>query len=500
MASFWQGLKYILLKKERRVILLQSRKGITFRSLELRRWGHIVSLGSDRDSMNLDSVSSPSDEKLAFHTNNFEFALITSDLNSRMTRISSSLSEIPVKPKTLGTKEQMLEAWDLETASSPSLSIQQNPSSQEGLNSPQAPLLDRVKSITLNVTQVCNLQCLYCAAGGDGTYGAPQKRIDVEKTLPLLARALKNMNAGEEFHVSFLGGEPLLFPEGIRIICEEVQRRASEKGFKSRFKVTTNGTILNDPILDLFREFDIEVVVSCDGPDFIQNQRRPGKSGSPSAARVEQNLRRLQKEQGLRFGLHAVFDSSHTRVLTTLNYFEQFDPSWMEFTYSVNKNDTNGIEAYLDELYQSAQYLYEKGGLNELRKIISFKEIFHYLDRKQGIKNHCGIGKSFVVVDAKNEIYPCPWMVENKKYLIEGSSGSESLFLVDELSKNLTDLHQCESCWAKNLCGGGCHFIHKQDSGGKSSSFCERMRGTAMIALYFYGSDSAAKSAEITMN
>src|SRR4051812_16926288 len=40
------------------------------------------------------------------------------------------------------------------------------------------------RSITINVTQICNLHCTYCAAGGDGSYGDPVKKIAVEKTLP----------------------------------------------------------------------------------------------------------------------------------------------------------------------------------------------------------------------------------------------------------------------------------------------------------------------------
>ena len=495
MASFWHIFEKSRFcscqTRERRVILLQSRTRTNFKSLELRRWGQIVSLGPELDSLGPDSMSDSPQESLAFHTDNFEFALISSYLNSKMIAISNQSSQVPLKPTLLDSSEQMLEDWNLENPPSSSVALGQSASAQNAHGTALPPLLERVKSITLNVTQVCNLHCHYCAAGGDGTYGAPQKKINIERTLPQLARALKNITEGQEFHLSFLGGEPLLYPNGMRLICEEVKRVSLEKGFKTRFKVTTNGTILDDQILKLFREFEIEVVVSCDGPDFIQNKRRPGKSGAPSSEKVEKNLRRLQLEEGIRFGLHAVFDSEHTQVLTTLKYFEQFAPAWMEFTYAVDSNDTIASDAYLEELYQSAEYLYNKGGLNALSKIISFKEIFQYLDRKQGIKNHCGIGKSFLVIDAKNDLYPCPWMVENKKNLIEFKPESESNALTDLFSKNLVDLHQCESCWAKNLCGGGCRFVHQQDPAGKSLGFCQRMRGTVMIALRFYGSTYA---------
>src|SRR5690606_32544526 len=41
-----------------------------------------------------------------------------------------------------------------------------------------------IRFLTLNVTQICNLHCHYCAAGGDGTFGDAVAKISIEKTLP----------------------------------------------------------------------------------------------------------------------------------------------------------------------------------------------------------------------------------------------------------------------------------------------------------------------------
>ena len=48
-----------------------------------------------------------------------------------------------------------------------------------------------IRSITLNVNQICNLHCHYCAAGGDGSYGDPVKKISIEKTLPQITWMLE---------------------------------------------------------------------------------------------------------------------------------------------------------------------------------------------------------------------------------------------------------------------------------------------------------------------
>jgi uncharacterized protein len=68
----------------------------------------------------------------------------------------------------------------------------------------------KVTQIILNVTQICNLHCTYCAAGGDGTYGDPVKIISVEKTLPQIRFFIEKLSPNETFYINFLGGEPLL--------------------------------------------------------------------------------------------------------------------------------------------------------------------------------------------------------------------------------------------------------------------------------------------------
>src|SRR5690606_27575887 len=58
-----------------------------------------------------------------------------------------------------------------------------------------------IRSLTINVTQICNLKCTYCAAGGDGTYGQAQTRISVEKTLPQLKFFLEKLPEGASFKI-----------------------------------------------------------------------------------------------------------------------------------------------------------------------------------------------------------------------------------------------------------------------------------------------------------
>ena len=97
-------------------------------------------------------------------------------------------------------------------------------------------------NLTLNVTQLCNLHCHYCAAGGDGTYGDPVGQISVQKTLPQVKLLMDRLSEGGSFNITFLGGEPLMYPKAIQLIGVYTRQLADTKKIKTDFQIITNGT------------------------------------------------------------------------------------------------------------------------------------------------------------------------------------------------------------------------------------------------------------------
>ena len=162
--------------------------------MEIRRHKDIIAFRQTGDH----SLDSPA--IVAFHARNLEVAEVTPDLFNQMSPIDLSKGMVPEHDVNLTTQEaQQLEAWDAEI----------NPEVKNG------KLGFGIRSITLNVTQICNLKCHYCAAGGDGTYGDPVTRISIEKTLPQLKFLIEKVPAGRKFHISFVGGEPFLYPNSL---------------------------------------------------------------------------------------------------------------------------------------------------------------------------------------------------------------------------------------------------------------------------------------------
>lgn len=349
----------------------------------------------------------------------------------------------------------------------------------------------KIKSITLNVTQICNLKCSYCAAGGDGTYGDPQVKIQVEQTLPQLKYFLSSLVSGDAFHISFLGGEPLLYPEGIRAIFEYVDSCCQEKNLRISYKITTNGTVLNQEIIELLKLMKPTLVISLDGAKDLVDKERVSKTGRSTFDVIKKNwdqLKQIRLEVGS-IGMHAVFTETNQDVLGAYQVFKEWGFDWFDFVVSVKNEQTSDQSLFLKNFTRMAKQAYLESKEEGLRKIYFFDRLFDRLDQQKPLLNHCGLGRSFAVIDARNRIFNCPWTVgKSSDQLGHGTLLNKNK--LESYSMSLIERNDCEQCWAKFLCGGGCSFVHgttaQKSQLKKNLSFCERTRFMNALGIYYF--------------
>lgn len=357
-------------------------------------------------------------------------------------------------------------------------------------SSPSPEVKKYISNISLNVTQVCNLHCKYCAAGGDGTYGDPIKKISVEQTLPQLKKLLNSVPQGEKFTIKFIGGEPLLYPQGIHLICEYMQELAAIQNIQLHFAINTNATLIDEITLNLIAQYNMAVTVSLDGPPEINEINRVDKAGKSASEKIFKGLDLLIKNKS-RFkslGLSAVYDRNNLFIEESYHYFKKLNVDWYEFNLSYDENTSEINQTFIQKMTRVAEIAYTENGEDGLRKIKYFNHIFTLLDQQQRVENHCGAGKSFAVIDAKNQIYPCPWMVGNPQEKL-GSLLDLNASQLAKYAKPLIDENNCQTCWAKHLCGGGCMYVNSKKTGSKNivdPEFCLRTQSLISTAIMYY--------------
>jgi len=434
--------------------------------MELRRHKEIIAFKAEDDSIT------------ALHAYNLEVAEISPESFAQMTPISLTTGAIPdVKLPSNPVETEAFEAlneWN----------------SEVNLDAKSGKIDFGIRAITINVNQICNLKCVYCAAGGDGTYGQPANKISIEKTLPQLKFLLEQLKPGQKFKITFIGGEPLLHPEAIHAIYTYMIEESAQRKITPHMSIVTNGTLLTDKTLEIVRSMKIDLIVSIDGPKEINDIVRPTKNNTSSTELTLLGLHNLAENRGqvLSIGLSAVCSEQNPDMLSAYHFFQSLNPDWMEFNFGYTEKSLELQKYYIKQMNQIAAEAWALGGETEVRKVKQFDTNFRNLDSQLRLENHCGAGKSYLMMDAKNKLYTCPWVVGDKEEVVGENEQLDHAKLA-KYSKSLIELNNCQTCWARHLCGGGCMFIHKAHTGDKHKKdilFCERTRSLLLTTLLYY--------------
>lgn len=96
--------------------------------------------------------------------------------------------------------------------------------------------------ITLFVTTACNARCSYCFEQGVQTLTINPK--DVEKMSQAVIKAIDT----DWLHITWFGGEPLLFPNIIDELTKRIKSHCENAGIKYTASIITNGSLITQDI------------------------------------------------------------------------------------------------------------------------------------------------------------------------------------------------------------------------------------------------------------
>ncbi|MBR3037679.1 MAG: radical SAM protein, partial [Clostridia bacterium] len=127
-------------------------------------------------------------------------------------------------------------------------------------------------NFTLHLTENCNLACRYCYE----THRHVNMREETARKAVDLAFSYGHKTVG----FSLFGGEPMLMRPLIESIADYAKARAAREGVAVRYKMTTNGTLLDEPFLRFANAHGIRIALSHDG--LLQDAQRVTRDGRPT--------------------------------------------------------------------------------------------------------------------------------------------------------------------------------------------------------------------------
>ncbi|MGB4292083.1 MAG: radical SAM protein, partial [Bacteroidales bacterium] len=178
---------------------------------------------------------------------------------------------------------------------------------------------------------VCNLNCAYC-------YYLEKRKLYPEKkdfrmTEELLEEFTKQYIEANEVPVvtfTWQGGEPTLMGLDFFKRAIELQKKyAGGKRIENAFQ--TNGTRLNDDWCKFFKDNNILVGISIDGPEHNHDHYRKTYSGGPTFRRVMRGIELLQKHRVEFNTLSVVNDYNVHFAKETYRFLKDIGSVFMQF-------------------------------------------------------------------------------------------------------------------------------------------------------------------------
>jgi uncharacterized protein len=148
----------------------------------------------------------------------------------------------------------------------------------------------RIQKLTLQLTQNCNLRCDYCAYSGkydQRTHSSNKMSFQVIKDT--VDFAMQKSKGIRTLNIGFYGGEPLLEFENIKKTVAYINEKYN--GRNVTYSLTTNGTLFNDELVRFFKENNISILISIDGPKEMHDKNRVFASGKGSFELIMKNLK-----------------------------------------------------------------------------------------------------------------------------------------------------------------------------------------------------------------
>ncbi|WP_430112516.1 thioether cross-link-forming SCIFF peptide maturase [Paenibacillus sp. B1-33] len=321
-----------------------------------------------------------------------------------------------------------------------------------------------VKALCLNVAHTCNLSCEYCFAS-QGKYNGDRAIMSVEVGQRAIDYLLENSGHHRNLDIDFFGGEPLMAWKVVKEIVKYARSKEKEWKKKFRFTFTTNGMLLNDEVTEFLNQEMYNVVLSLDGRKEVHDRLRTTVTGKGSYDSIVPKFQEfVQKRGDQEYYVRGTYTRNNVDFTNDIFHIADlgFDKISMEPVICDPREPYALTEKDLLEIYNQYEILAkEMIKRSEQGKGFTF---YHYmLDLSEGpcIQKRitgCGSGTEYLAVTPWGELFPCHQFVGDEAYSMgniwEGITRPELQCQFKE--SNCYTKPECQDCWAKLYCSGGC--------------------------------------------
>ncbi|MEZ7885451.1 MAG: radical SAM protein [Bacteroidales bacterium] len=365
------------------------------------------------------------------------------------------------------------------------------------------------RKLTLELTEECNLRCKYCRYTINEKHNSGRFHNNSKISIEIAKKAIIDylvsyskikgqLNSEEAFAfekknpptISFYGGEVMIEKKALKYLIDFSTRKASELSLKLRHVVTTNGTLLDEDIIDFLVDCDVMLAISFDGPQSENDKNRVYRNGKGSYEKITKSLSIIKKKYPS-YALNNVtiqaVDSPNYDKNKVLSYFREESTKghfagvntfiMLPYTDFENKNkhenfSKEGFQNLADHIFLDTISFFDTIPTDMSSELIidsiqqhpSFKDMIKLafeMQTKIGeypkllgtYFNTCYIGKVNLVVTPNGNYHLC----ERTDYSmpignVENGINNNKIAKIYQDYFTIMNGHKCKNCWAGLFC------------------------------------------------
>lgn len=354
----------------------------------------------------------------------------------------------------------------------------------------EIPAVPPMRALSLNIAQSCNMACTYCYAD-EGRFGDKEKAMSDGIAFDAIDTLCAGAPEGATLVIGFMGGEPLLNRRLLRKIVAHAEERAQIRNQAVRFSLTTNATLLTDSDAELFSSHPFAVQISIDGSSTVNNVSRPMRNGGGSYERVVRNLKAFDRVgRPAHLSARMTVTSSMRDIVPEVDHLVElgFDEVGLA---PVLVSEIAGealhefeFDRLLDQLKAIGGRCIEAAKSGKIYPFSNFQTAVRELHRGTHRPYPCGAGAGYLSVDADGDFYACHRLIGDDGFAMGNiARGLDDEARTRHLDRGHVDQQMpCKRCWARYLCGGGCH--HEVARRGRPA--CDFLRSWLSFCLTGY--------------
>ena len=328
------------------------------------------------------------------------------------------------------------------------------------LMAPTAPV-----NVILHVSHACNLKCVYCFADG-GAYGGKAVQMRPEVARQAVDWVLEQCRFVGRSHINFFGGEPLLNFPLIKEVVRYARERGETLGVQVTFGITTNGVLLTDEVIRFMAEEDVHVMISIDGPKQDEQGLRLFHDGGSSYGVVSENAKRMIAARPENVTLRATLTSCNMDLAGTAKDLSELGEARQVLVGTLNETPdkpwairAEHLPAMRRHLREMRDYCVERLVSEECPPNLGkFEDMARQLLKRSRAHFGCSGGRKMLSISVDGSIHFCSSLVGREEFrlgdVFSGLDSEKQQGLKEQLY--IGNRAACQSCWARNLCGGGC--------------------------------------------